>query len=320
MTKHLAVIIVAITVLLALAVFTVAFTVDELTDIVLVQRFGRITKVYHGKADAGLKFKWIFPVEEVVRYDARTFVFEDMHEQIQTNDKQNLLVTVFCFWRIDADQAEKFYSKNRGVDDARDKLRTILREKKKSVISRHPMSDFVNTQPNEMKLDNIEDDILKAVKKQAKEDFGVEVVMVGIKSLALPKAITQTVIESMKEERQKFVKEYEEEGKAQAMAIRDNADSMSRQIVDFARRKAKDIESEGYRSAALEYKKFRQNPRLGMFLRYLDTMRNGLKDKTEIFLDGSNIWSVRFLREGPSLPPKKPLAATKDKPDKKKSK
>ena len=318
MTKHVTVIVVAAIVLLALAVFTVAFTVDELKDIVLIKRFGRITEVYRGKKDAGLKFKWIFPVERIVRYDARTFVFEDMHEQIQTNDKQNLLVTVFCFWRID--DAEKFYSKNRSVEDARNKIRTILREKKKSVVSRHPMSHFVNTQPDEMKLDDIERDILLPVQEQAKEDFGVEVVMVGIKSLALPKAITQTVIESMKEERQKFVKEYEEEGKAQAMAIRDNADSMSRQIVDFARRKAKDIESEGYRSAAREYKKFRKNPRLGMFLRYLDTMRNGLKDKTEIFLDGSNIWSVRFLREGPSLPPAKPLKAQKDDADKKESK
>ena len=41
MRKHMALVIAAVLVVAALLVFTVAFTVDELRDIVMVKQFGR---------------------------------------------------------------------------------------------------------------------------------------------------------------------------------------------------------------------------------------------------------------------------------------
>jgi len=58
----------------ALLVSTVAFTVDQSRDIVLVKTFGKtptFTTRRKKTNDAGLKFKWPMPVQEQVRYESR---------------------------------------------------------------------------------------------------------------------------------------------------------------------------------------------------------------------------------------------------------
>ena len=78
--RRVGMILVAILVVVILLVSTVAFTVPS-TEIVLVKTFGKTTSVYDGNVgeQAGLKFKWPYPIQRVVRYDARTFVFESPH-------------------------------------------------------------------------------------------------------------------------------------------------------------------------------------------------------------------------------------------------
>jgi len=331
-------IVMAVIVVGVLLLFTVAFAVDELKDIVLVKQFGRVApeNVLQGREGAGLHLKWIYPVEEVVRYDRRMFVLESPNYQLQTHDQQSLLVMVYCFWRIDRSEPVKFYQRNRTdapVADAEKKLETILQDRLATTIGRRPMSELVNTDPKQMKLEQIEDELLRLVRSRVsgaatgqvpapataegkkadverglpEGDFGVEIVAVGIKSLGLPKEVTNTVIEAMKQERQKSVQVFQAEGEARAAGIRKEAESLAQQITDFARRKATDIETEGWVAAAAEYRKFESNPELAMFLRYLDTLRTGLKNKTQIFMDGSNIEAVKWLREGPSEPKGLPL-------------
>ncbi|HOF18974.1 MAG TPA: SPFH domain-containing protein [Phycisphaerae bacterium] len=299
MRKHMALVIAAVLVVAALLVFTVAFTVDELRDIVMVKQFGSIKadRIYGQKPEsAGLHTKLIYPVEEVVRYKKWTHVFEDTHMQVQTEDKQSLLVTMFCFWKIS--EPKKFYQRNSSVENAESKIRDILRDAKQRVVGGTPMSQFVNTDPEKMKLPQIEQRVLDLVQPRVEEDCGAKVVMVGIKSLALPQQITETVIESMKEERQKFVKQYEAEGDAMAQSIREEAKKLQSMILDFAREKARAIETEGYRLAAKEFQAYQANPELARFLRYLETMRSGLKENAQVFLDERNLPAVKWLYEG----------------------
>jgi membrane protease subunit HflC len=304
-------ILLAALVVAALLLSTVAFTVDELKDIVLVKTFGKTTQVYLGKENPGLKFKWIYPVQEVVRYDSRTMLFDDTFDQVPTSDKQNLLITMFCAWEIK--DPVKFQSTIKTVEAAQDRLRTILRSSKQDVVGRHAMQDFVNTNPDRMKLREIENEVLSQVTRQAMDDYGIHVSMVGVKNLGLTEGVSQGVISTMREERQKDVQKFESAGQAQADAIRARAKSASEKILAFAQAKAHEIESEGDSAAAKYYKEFARNPELGAFLRSLESLKKELQTKTVIVLDSSVLPAVKYFSEGVSELPTRPPQAPKAK-------
>jgi modulator of FtsH protease HflC len=316
MSKHLGVIALGILVVGSLLTYTITYQVDELRDIVLIERFGKVTRSLHGKDDAGLHVKWPWPVEKVIRYDSRAQIFEDVASEVSTVDKQNVLVTTFCVWRV-AEPAKyhTVYRTDDSIEKAeriRDALRRTLASEESHVVGRHEMAEFVNTDPGRMQLEQIEQEILGPLRKTALRDYGVEIVRVGIKSLALPEKVTEAVIAAMKEERQRDVKRYESGGEAEAKAIEERAKSARDQILAFADRKAKAIRTEGDRAAAKYYERFREDPQFSMFLRSLESLRKELADKAVILLDGSELPAVKWLREGPSLPEPPASGQTRD--------
>jgi membrane protease subunit HflC len=300
MKTHYGMFLLALLVVALLLVSTVAYTVD-FTEYALIKTFGQTTARIDGREQAGLKFKWPWPVQRLVRYDARTAVFEDTANEVATSDKQNLLVTMYCAWRI-ADP-DRFNRTIVTAGAAQERLRDLLRAAKKDVVGRHQMQDLINTDPTKMLIPQIEEEVLAAVREPARDTYGAEVVRVGIKSLGLPKEVTAVVIEAMKEERQRDVRKFEAAGEAQATAIRERAKSASGQILAFANRKAAEIRSEGDRAAATYYKEFARNEPFSMFLRSLESLKVELASKTVILLDGSELPAVQFFRTGPSLKP-----------------
>ena len=308
MWKHTGIIALAVLVVAMLLTYTLTFQVDELKDIVLIETFGKVTSQYIGRdrQDAGLGLKWPWPIQRVVRYDSRNLVFDDTTEETLTRDKQNLIVTVYCAWRIAEPQRFHRSVKPRDpkekVKDVQDKIRDLVRDAKKNAMSEYDMVAFVNTNPEEMHLEDIENAILGPVKKQAMKDYGVEIVRVGIKSLGLPEEVTNDVINAMKQERQRSVKQYESQGDAQAKAIEERARSASEQILAFAERKAKQIRTEGDQAAAKYYKRFAEAPEFSMFLRTLESLKKELSGSTQILLDPHQLHALGWFANGPSLP------------------
>jgi len=278
---------------------TVAYTVDELQDIVLIKTFGRITAVQQDKKDAGLRLKWPWPFQKIVVYDRRTSVFEDTSSEVPTQDKQNMLVTLYCAWRID--DAEKFHRRIEAPKAAEGRLRDLLRSYKKDVIGQHDMADFVNTNPDDMQIAAIEKKIFDRVQAEAKESYGIDVVRVGLKSLTLPEQVTTAVIDSMKEERQDKVRRLKSEGEATAMALIERAKSARTKILKFAERKAEEIRTEGYLAAAKYYEQYGEDYKLSMFLRSLESLKTQLKERSVFLLDGSVLSPLKWLRKDPSL-------------------
>ncbi|NLW85433.1 MAG: hypothetical protein GXY38_01005 [Planctomycetes bacterium] len=313
MKKHLGMMVLGAVVVGALGVFTVAFQVGELTDLVLVTTWGKATDTYSGRdADqAGLRFKWPYPVQETVRYDARTFLFEDTHEQVQTADKQHVLVTMFCAWRID--DAADFYGKIKTVDAAQAALKSLLRDVKVTSVTRRSLDRLINTDPSRIELDEVEREVLAAMADKARQDYGVEVVMVGVKNLGLPKSVTETVIESMKEERRMKVQEYETRGNAYATAIRERARAASEKIRAFSGAKASVIRGEGDAAAAAYYARFGEHEELAKFLRNLESLKITLQQRTVILLDESIFPMIKQFRQDgqTSLAPQSPSQAGK---------
>jgi len=300
MRKHVGMLVLAVSVAAVLLLMTVAYSVDELQDIVLVKTFGRITAVYQGTEDAGLRFKWPWPIQRLVVYDRRTSVFEDTSSEVPTRDKQNMLVTMYCAWRIG--EAEKFHRKIEDRQAAQERLRDLLRNYKKDVVGKHDMADFVNTNPEEMKIEGIEKEIFDRVQAEARQSYGIEVVRVGLKSLALPEQVTTAVIDSMKEERQDKVRRLRSEGEAIATAIVERAKAARAKIRHFAERKAEEIRSEGYYAASKYYELYGDDYELSMFLRGLDSLKIWLKERSVILMDPSMFPMVQWMRTGQPSP------------------
>jgi len=299
MRRHLGIVTLAGLVVLALLVYTVAFQVDEFRDIVLIKRFGKVRSVYRGADQAGLHFKWFWPVEEAVRYDARTFAFESPYAQLETRDKQNILVSMYCMWRIA--EPRKFHQVLETQKVARQSIRERLQSKSGDVVGQYDLQSFVNTDPERMQLDQIQQEILALLKSEVEDEYGVEVRKVGIKMWGLPEAVSSDVIEAQKDERQKFAQEYKSRGEARATAIRERAKSSRDTIIAFAERKASEIRAEGARAAAEIYPEFEKDPQLSEFLRWLDTLEAGLKERTVMILDGSELPALKWFRKGPGL-------------------
>jgi membrane protease subunit HflC len=276
----------------------------EFTEDVLVQTFGKTTSVLRGKADAGLHARWPF-AQQLVRYDARTFVFDDTMNELSTSDQQNITLTTFCAWRID--DPVKFQSSIRTIDAAQKGIQTKLRSAKSGVLGKRMMSDLVNTDPRRMRIPEIESEILAAVAAEAQRDYGVQVSLVGIKTLGLPQDVAQEVIKAMQDERKKEADILEAAGQAQAQAIRERAREARDKILAFADRKAGEIRSEGARAAAEWYQVFEKNWQLAAFLRSLEGLKKELQGRSVFLLDGSEIPAVKFFSEGPKLPTQAPM-------------
>ncbi|GAF88141.1 unnamed protein product, partial [marine sediment metagenome] len=196
MKKHMGMFLLAMLVVAALLVSTVTYQL-EFTEYGLIKRFGKTVSDFDGSTDAGLKFKWPWPVERLVKYDARTNVLEETLEELETRDRNNVLVTLYCAWKI-ADPV-KFHAKTERFDKAEKQLRTLLRSEKK-VIGMYNMQDLINTNPKAMRIPEIERDIYQRVQERAREDYGIQIVRVGIKSLGLPEFVSEQVITNMKGE------------------------------------------------------------------------------------------------------------------------
>ena len=299
MKTKISLIILGLAGLTVLTISTIGFTVES-TELVLVQTFGRTSRILDGAdGDAGWHFKWIFPVEKLVRYDNRIDMFEDVQKELQTLDKQKIQITMYCAWRVD--NPEKFLKEIKTIEAARGRIRKRLQAVQGAEIPQHAMRELVNTDPDEMKLTTIEGKIQDDL-SIVEEEIGVKIVTIGVKSLGLAQATSKAVIDAMKAERQEEIRKLESMGRATADTIVSRAKNASQQILSFAGRKAEEIRTAGNREAAKYYSSYKEHPQFGMFLRYLDTLKSGLGENATIWLDGTKIPGVKFLWKGPSLP------------------
>jgi regulator of protease activity HflC (stomatin/prohibitin superfamily) len=299
MKKHVAIFLLAVLLVLALLASTVAIKLDT-TENAIVRTFGKTTEEYNGARDAGLHFKWPWPVQTVIFYESRCFVFEDTVGEVTTSDKLNVVMTLYCAWEIS--DPVVFQSKFAAQKAGEDKIREFVRTAKKDVMGSRKMEDLVNTDPAKMRLGDIEKDILAKVASDS-TGYGVKVVAVGIKSLGLPENISKAVIDTMKQERQTAVKAYSSAGESMATTIRERAKAAAEKIKAFAEAKAARIRAEGDLAAAKYYGEFAANEEFSKFLRSLESMESELRNNTTILIDAATVPGVDYFRHSPKAAP-----------------
>ncbi len=288
----------------------ITFDVKQ-TDCAIVLRFGSPrrsggadgpVKVY----DAGLHLKWPYPIETVWRQDNRLQCYElqkGQVEQIQTADDYQVVVTTYVLWRIDHENPGLFLKSVGTTAEAEKKLDDVVRNSRNIVLGRHRLTELINVDASQVKLEQIESEILNGVDESndpgtpaddvrivgvrdiAKRKYGIDVRHLGFKHLGFPETVSTKVFARMKAERSRKSAELRAQGDRDAKTIRADADLKKEELLAEAAGKAEGIRAEGDQIAAGHYAAFSKNPELAAFLRKLSSLRRTLSEKTTIIVD-----------------------------------
>lgn len=263
--------------------FTYQVNFDE---VALVTTFGRATPgsvINQEGNEAGLHFKWPWPIQKVFCLDRRVFVLEDRLEQQETKDRQVVIAKAYALWRIK--DCLSFHRVFPSIEDADAFLRERLRATK-AEISRFTFDDLTNADPAKLKLDEVQKALLNRFRSDLEgHACGIEIADVGLSRILLPERITRSVFSRMKQTRQRFAQNARSEGKAIAQSIQTQTESDRLRILAFAERVSQNIRAEGDAAAARYYTEYNKDPDFAMFLRKLEALKKSLGKNTTFVLD-----------------------------------
>ncbi len=257
------------------------------TEVALVTTFGKPTRNLNtnpDKPEPGLYGKWPWPIQKVLKFDKRIQNFEaDKFSETQTRDGKNILVTVYAGWTITDPQLfrERFSGE---IVRAEQSLERLISDAKNNVVGQHPFSDFISTNPKELKFPEIETQIRESIQQTAKAS-GIHINFLGIKKLGLPENITQKVFDRMKEERMRVVGGIKAEGEAAASKIKTAADRDRAEILAKADAAAIEIRGKAEAEAQKSYEIFEKNPALAVLLMKNDALKLSLQERSTLILD-----------------------------------
>jgi modulator of FtsH protease HflC len=314
-------------VLLVLAAYSVVYQV-RFDEVAVVTRFGAAGEgaVINATDDdqSGLRFKWPRPIEAVRTYDKRVQVLEDRPEEQQTLDNVSVVLQTYLAWRISDPLA--FSRSLITVENAEKILREELRGARKIVGARYTFADMANSDPQQLKLDQLERDILERLRAnlavaegRVNSSYGVELESVGIKRVLLAPKTTEEVFNRMKSTRQRMAEGYRKAGEARATQIKADAEGMKTTILTFAESRAKHIRSEGEEAASKYLEVFGKDPEFAIDLQKIDALREMFRDsakgKTTILLDAGHPL-FQWFQSPPAGPgDTRPVPASKDSPE-----
>lgn len=301
MKKNATTIVIAAVLLVIFVLLLFTFQVRQ-SEVVVKATFGKPTETL---TNAGLYVKWPWPVQSLYRFDERVQTFADIPSETLTADSTMLVVNVFVGWRIS--DAMEFLPKFPGgsVLAAQHQLEGILRSAKAAVVGKHNLADFVNSDPSQLKFNEIEKEIQTEVDRQlTSNNYGISIEFLGIKKLGLPENVTQSVFDRMKAERTKLISKAQNEGEAEATKIRSAADRQAADIIANAQADARRIEGEGDAEAAKTLAVFQENPQLAVFQLQLEALKNSLSQKSTLIFDERTPPFSLFQNLPPSTPEK----------------
>lgn len=228
---------------LLLAVGNTAFIVDQRERAVLFQ----LGELKRADFEPGLHFKLPF-MQSVRRFDARIQELDNPTENFLTAEKKNVEVDSYVKWRI-ADPTQYYRATGGQEIVALDRLSGIINSGLRSQFGSRTIQQAINTDRVAM-MQALETDAQEKVK-----ELGIELVDVRIKSINLPREVSDSVYDRMRAERIRVATELRAKGAEEGEKIRANADRDAQVTVADAYRDAEKLRGEGDAKAAEIYAK-----------------------------------------------------------------
>jgi membrane protease subunit HflC len=295
--KNITITIFLVLLFVVLALVFTMFQVRE-TESALVMTFGKATRQI---TEPNLCFKWPPPIESVQKFDSRYRVLEAELGETPTKGAVPIIVNTFIVWRIA--EPLSFFNAVGTIQEAQAKLLSQISNTQNTVIGRHDFSEFVNSDPEKIKFEQIEQEMLTEIQKTVLSDYGIEIKALGIRQLKISEDVSKDVFERMRAERNRRTEATIAEGNAAARKIITDANSMQMELLAAAEARAKAIRAQGDAEAAQYYKLLEQDPQLAIFLRDIDALKKILEQRSTIVISAETE-PFKLLRQMPDLKPK----------------
>ena len=278
-----------------------AFTVDR-TEYVYLTQFGAHLATFDGGDDeqAGLHFKWPWPIQSVQRLDRRLQYFDLPGAELLTRDpKRNtidrtLTLDAYVCWRIaDATGVDRFLRSVGTPAGAQAILGQRIGSELGAAIGRMELDDLINTDAH--KVDAAREQLRKrllhgdagtlSLEEAAETEYGIEVVDIRLRRSNHPPAVREAIFERIRSERSKKKAEYESEGeqakqniesegKLRVEMLKTEAEAKSRTL-----KSAADVEAERILNEA-----HKKDPQFFTFLNKLEQYQRILGDNKSTLL------------------------------------
>jgi membrane protease subunit HflC len=274
----------------------VSFQVREIES-ALVTTFGKPTGEI---TKPGWYFKWPAPIQKVYKFDSRMRVFQADLGETTTKGAVPIIVRTYVVWRIS--RPLDFFNAVQTVIEAENKLKSQLSDTQNKIIGQYYFADFVNSNPEQIKIEEIENEMLDTISSAVSEDYGIEIKALGIKRLMVSEDVSKDVFDRMRAERNRRTESTIAQGKAQATKIESQADAIKKELLAAAESRAKAIRGKGDAEAAKYYKMLQTDTALAMFLRDIDALKKILEKRSTIVLSADSE-PFELLKKIPDIQP-----------------
>ncbi len=265
-----------IVVIIAAALATSMFTVDE-TEQAIVTQLGKFIKEVK---EPGLHFK-IPLIQKVHKFEARVMEYDAAAAKIITDDKKHMVIDNYARWKII--DPLKFYQTVGNEFGAQSRLDDIVFSEMREELARHSLTEIVSVNRKQI-MDKVAEQC-----NQKAADYGIQVIDVRIKRADLPQEVTQSVFDRMKAERQRIAKKYRSEGEEESVKIMAQTDKDKTILLADSYMQAEKLQGEGDAEALKIYAQaYEKDPEFYAFVRTLEAYGKSLGEGTTIVLPGDS--------------------------------
>ena len=286
-------------IILLIAFFSSAYTVDE-TEQVVITQFGKA--IGEPKTKAGLYFK--LPIIQQANYFPKNLLEWDGDPgQIPTLDKTFIWVDTFARWKI-VDPLKFFQTVNNEMA-AQAQLDDIIDPAVRNFVTSYPLIETVRMTNRELdtfdvtvgknmekrelpKIKMGREKIINGILEQASaklSGFGIQLVDVAIKRLNYVEQVRRSVYGRMIAERRQIAEKFRSEGQGEARKIEGNREKELKRITSEAYKRAEEIKGKADAEATKIYAKaYGKDPDFYSFLKSLDVYKKTMDKDTFLVL------------------------------------
>ena len=247
-----------------------------------------------GATSAGITLRWPL-IDEVKVFDRRWLHLSSAPKDIQTLDRERLVVDNYVIWHI-ADPLLFFKSYPTGMKEAERQIDQKVKAKVREVIGQRKLMQVLRDSRQEIM------DEITAKSDSELQRFGIQVLDVRINRTELPTNTEENVFARMRAERNRLARKSRAEGDEEARSLRADADREARVIVADARSKADVERGKGDAKAAGIYAAaYGQDAEFYGFMRSLEAYRKTIGKGTTMVLRPDHPF-FRLFQQGGALP------------------
>ncbi|THB70348.1 MAG: protease modulator HflC [Gammaproteobacteria bacterium] len=265
------------------------YSIDE-REWGIVTQFGKSVRTVD---EPGLHFKMPGFINKVNRFDKRIQQLDTQPIQLLLGDKNPIITSCFIAWKIN--DPVIFFQSLQNLDNAKQKISDMINSQLGIVFSDYSIQQIINTDPSKVKIEDIENKLIRSSNQSASSKYGVSIEHIGIIRLSYPAVVMKSVYERMKAEREMEAEKIRAEGREDAGKIIVEAKKQAQEIKAIAEKKALILRGEADKEALKIYADaYSQNPEYFEFIRSMETYET-LFDNNSVLLLSTESDLMKYL-------------------------